>query len=91
MMPRPHLTPHLSLHRFKSSSSAKQSADNSRSNSRAGSPRRRIDEQGGDNKGTGLILRVQVLKGRNLAPKDKNGTSDPVGSTQIIIIINSSR
>ena len=25
----------------------------------------------------GLILRIQVLKGRNLAPKDKSGTSDP--------------
>ena len=28
-------------------------------------------------KGTGLILRVKVLKGRNLAAKDKSGTSDP--------------
>ena len=25
----------------------------------------------------GLVLRVQVLRGRNLAPKDKSGTSDP--------------
>ena len=25
----------------------------------------------------GLVLRVTVLKGRNLAPKDKRGTSDP--------------
>lgn len=31
----------------------------------------------GDHKAMGLVLRVQVLKGRNLAPKDKSGTSDP--------------
>jgi len=31
----------------------------------------------GDHKGMGLMLRVQVLKGKNLAPKDKSGTSDP--------------
>ncbi|TKA70171.1 hypothetical protein B0A55_05825, partial [Friedmanniomyces simplex] len=34
-------------------------------------------EQRGDHKGMGLVLRVQVIKGRNLAPKDKSGTSDP--------------
>ena len=28
-------------------------------------------------KGSGLVLKVQVLRGRNLAPKDKSGTSDP--------------
>ncbi|KAK4992219.1 phosphatidylserine decarboxylase [Elasticomyces elasticus] len=31
----------------------------------------------GDNKGAGLALRVNVVKGRDLAPKDKNGSSDP--------------
>ena len=31
----------------------------------------------GDHKGMGLMLRVQVLKARNLAPKDKSGASDP--------------
>lgn len=30
-----------------------------------------------DHKGVGLVLRVQVLKARQLAPKDKSGTSDP--------------
>ncbi|KAK5170232.1 phosphatidylserine decarboxylase [Saxophila tyrrhenica] len=33
--------------------------------------------RGGDHKGMGLVLRVQVQKARNLAPKDKSGTSDP--------------
>ena len=31
----------------------------------------------GDHQGMGLVLQVQVLKARNLAPKDKSGTSDP--------------
>lgn len=31
----------------------------------------------GDHKGMGLVLKVQVQKARNLAPKDKSGTSDP--------------
>jgi phosphatidylserine decarboxylase len=33
--------------------------------------------KGGDHKGMGLVLRVQVQKARSLAPKDKSGTSDP--------------
>lgn len=31
----------------------------------------------GDHRNMGLVVRVHVLKGRNLAPKDKSGTSDP--------------
>ncbi|KAK4556843.1 phosphatidylserine decarboxylase [Recurvomyces mirabilis] len=34
-------------------------------------------EQRGDHKGMGLVIRVHVVKARNLAPKDKSGTSDP--------------
>ncbi|KAK5124722.1 hypothetical protein LTR85_001435 [Meristemomyces frigidus] len=34
-------------------------------------------DQRGDHKNMGLVLRITVLKGRNLAPKDKRGTSDP--------------
>lgn len=59
-------------------------------NSRSGSPTRgymattpgtqpKSPSEGrtGDHKGMGLVLRVHVLKARNLAPKDKSGTSDP--------------
>ncbi|GAB7350415.1 hypothetical protein MBLNU459_g1029t1 [Dothideomycetes sp. NU459] len=70
-MPRPH----LSLQRFKSSASI-TSSPASQVASRNASPNRMHGERG-DHKGMGLVLRVQVLKGRNLAPKDKNGTSDP--------------
>ena len=35
------------------------------------------ESRSGDPKAVGLVLRVQVLKARNLAPKDKSGTSDP--------------
>lgn len=52
--------------------------------SRSGSPNRsgyfpalEKSPSSGDHKGMGLVLRVQVLRGRNLAPKDKSGTSDP--------------
>ncbi|KAK0945981.1 phosphatidylserine decarboxylase [Friedmanniomyces endolithicus] len=36
-----------------------------------------LSEQRGDHKNMALVLRVQVIRGRNLAPKDKSGTSDP--------------
>ncbi|KAK3621929.1 phosphatidylserine decarboxylase [Elasticomyces elasticus] len=36
-----------------------------------------MDEQRGNHQNMGLILKVQVQKGRGLAPKDKSGTSDP--------------
>ena len=32
----------------------------------------------------GLVLKTTVIKGRNLAAKDKGGTSDPVGVIQTI-------
>jgi phosphatidylserine decarboxylase len=35
------------------------------------------NSQQGDHKGMGLVLKVEVLRGRNLAAKDKRGTSDP--------------
>lgn len=35
-----------------------------------------------DPKNGHLVLRTSVLKGRNLAAKDKGGTSDPVSAPQ---------
>ncbi|KAK3722488.1 phosphatidylserine decarboxylase [Vermiconidia calcicola] len=54
-------------------------------NSRSGSPTRSYTAgptsadggRSGDHKGMGLVLRVQVMKARDLAAKDKSGTSDP--------------
>ncbi|KAK3077376.1 hypothetical protein LTS18_010435, partial [Coniosporium uncinatum] len=34
----------------------------------------------GDHKNMSLVLRAKVMRGRNLAAKDKSGTSDPVGA-----------
>lgn len=64
-------------HRLKSYGS--YSAGNSRSTSpnplgRSGTP---LDTSGEPARTNGLILKVVVLKARNLAAKDKNGTSDP--------------
>ncbi|KAK6413294.1 phosphatidylserine decarboxylase, partial [Oleoguttula sp. CCFEE 5521] len=92
-MPRPHLPAHLSstLQRFKSKDNVSNgNGDKSSPPSRQSSPPRNgamksTNGNGsvssatsqGDHKNMGLVLRVQVLKGRNLAPKDKSGTSDP--------------
>ncbi|KAK8241866.1 phosphatidylserine decarboxylase proenzyme [Phyllosticta capitalensis] len=81
-----HLSSRLSLpNRLKSSASLHQaSANNAAStptteqpqpqSSRSTSPRPAMS---GDAKSSNLVLRVKVLKGRNLAAKDKGGTSDP--------------
>jgi phosphatidylserine decarboxylase len=42
-----------------------------------GSARKSPGDDKGDHKGMGLVLRVQVIKGRGLAAKDRSGTSDP--------------
>ncbi|KAK3059626.1 hypothetical protein LTS18_010410, partial [Coniosporium uncinatum] len=34
----------------------------------------------GDHKNMSLVLRAKVMRGRDLAAKDKSGTSDPVGA-----------
>lgn len=91
-MPRPHIPHHLSLTRIKSSSGHSErgpAPSTPPSHSRSVSPNRSGNmgggtngpnppsDQRGDHKGMGLVLRVTVLKGKNLAPKDKSGTSDP--------------
>ncbi|OQN95619.1 hypothetical protein B0A48_18218 [Cryoendolithus antarcticus] len=92
-MPRPHLPAHLSstLQRFKGKDNVNNgNGERSSPPSRQPSPPRNgamksTNGNGsissatsqGDHKNMGLVLRVQVLKGRNLAPKDKSGTSDP--------------
>ena len=34
----------------------------------------------------GLVLKTTVIKARNLAAKDKSGTSDPVGAHVVAIL-----
>ena len=42
-------------------------------------PKSPADQRGGDHKhNMGLVLRVLVIKGRDLAPKDRSGTSNPL-------------
>ncbi|WPH02357.1 Hypothetical protein R9X50_00522000 [Acrodontium crateriforme] len=85
-MPRPHLPHHISLHRVKSGgqsshSQASTAPSTPPAGSRGVSPIRGGHQEqqtpGEHHKNMGLVLRVKVIKGRNLAPKDKSGTSDP--------------
>ncbi|KAH5115799.1 phosphatidylserine decarboxylase proenzyme [Parastagonospora nodorum] len=74
-MPRPPFTSKLSLPtRFKhaNNNGGPPSTPNSIPNSRQGSPKRTMEQAK-----PGLMLRANVLKGRNLAAKDRSGTSDP--------------
>ncbi|KAH7083956.1 phosphatidylserine decarboxylase-domain-containing protein [Paraphoma chrysanthemicola] len=74
-MPRPPFTSKLSLPtRFKQPSTANgtNSTPTSVPASRQGSPKRTMEQAK-----PGLVLRANVLKGRNLAAKDRSGTSDP--------------
>ncbi|KAF1944024.1 phosphatidylserine decarboxylase proenzyme [Clathrospora elynae] len=73
-MPRPAFTSKLSLpHRLKPSSTGTLSTPSSVPASRNVSPKRAMAEQ----LKAGLVLRANVIKGRNLAAKDRSGTSDP--------------
>ncbi|KAI6803205.1 hypothetical protein KC360_g658 [Hortaea werneckii] len=53
------------------------SRDSTGSSSKNGMPSTSPGDGRGDHKGMGLVLRVNAIKGRNLAAKDKRGTSDP--------------
>lgn len=71
--------------RLKSSSSVNThntstspSAANSEFPSRSTSPKPGM----ADSKNSHLVLRTSVLKGRDLAAKDKSGTSDPVSTAR---------
>ncbi|GAM87907.1 hypothetical protein ANO11243_059350 [Dothideomycetidae sp. 11243] len=68
-IPRPHLGSHLSLSRLKGQITPGLSSNGMISPTRT--------REGHEVKGAGLVLHVQVMKGRDLAPKDKSGTSDP--------------
>ncbi|KAL0263696.1 phosphatidylserine decarboxylase [Diplodia seriata] len=75
-----HLSSRLSLPaRLKSSSSVNTHNNTSTSPSAANSefPSRSTSPKPGMDKNGNLVLRTSVLKGRNLAAKDKSGTSDP--------------
>ncbi|KAH7149679.1 phosphatidylserine decarboxylase-domain-containing protein [Dactylonectria estremocensis] len=63
--------------RLKSSSST--SSSSTIANSRANSPMRssKSDTSPSRDAGNGLALKVSIIKARNLAAKDRNGTSDP--------------
>ncbi|KAF1846900.1 uncharacterized protein K460DRAFT_392378 [Cucurbitaria berberidis CBS 394.84] len=79
-MPRPTFTSKLSLpSRFKySNSNTTSGAKLSPTNippSRTGSPKRAMAAEQATK--PGLVLRANVIKGRNLAAKDRSGTSDP--------------
>ncbi|KAF2681648.1 hypothetical protein K458DRAFT_420415 [Lentithecium fluviatile CBS 122367] len=76
-MPRPKLTSKLSLPaRLKNgnnNANGTNSAPTSVPASRSASPRRTMSDLAKN----GLVLRANVIKGRNLAAKDRSGTSDP--------------
>ncbi|KAF2632974.1 hypothetical protein BU25DRAFT_406248 [Macroventuria anomochaeta] len=70
-MPRPAFTSKLLLpQRLKQNNST--TSVNSIPTSRQGSPKRNMSDVK-----PGLVLRANVIKGRNLAAKDRSGTSDP--------------
>ena len=71
-MPRPHIVSRMSLtSRLKRASSPVPSDPHSRNSS----PKPGMV----DNRQSYLLLKITVIKAQNLAAKDKNGTSDPVG------------
>ncbi|KAF2762800.1 hypothetical protein EJ05DRAFT_491095 [Pseudovirgaria hyperparasitica] len=73
-MPRPTLASRISLpNRLKSFNGSTASNPPSGPSSRSQSPKARM----ADIKHTGLVLRTTVIKARDLAAKDKSGTSDP--------------
>ncbi|KAL5386811.1 hypothetical protein DPSP01_003830 [Paraphaeosphaeria sporulosa] len=73
-MPRPAFTTKLSLPVRLKHNNSTNSAPTSVPTSRAVSPRRAAMNE---NSKPGLVLRANVIQGRNLAAKDRSGTSDP--------------
>ncbi|KAI5462682.1 phosphatidylserine decarboxylase-domain-containing protein [Mariannaea sp. PMI_226] len=65
--------------RLKSSSSPSSSSSSTIHNSRTNSPMRssKADSSPSRDAGNGLALKVDIIKARNLAAKDRSGTSDP--------------
>ncbi|KAF7448988.1 C2 domain containing protein [Pyrenophora tritici-repentis] len=84
-MPRPTFTSKLSLpHRLKHPQSSNSNGANltptSVPQSRNGSPKpKQRSDMSEQHQVPGLVLRANVIKGRDLAAKDRSGTSDPVG------------
>lgn len=80
-MPRPNFSSRLALpHRLKNTSASTgphltPTSPGSVATSRSGSPKRAMPAENA--RPATLVLRVTVLQGRNLAPKDRSGFSDP--------------
>ncbi|OCK79385.1 hypothetical protein K432DRAFT_383134 [Lepidopterella palustris CBS 459.81] len=73
-MPRPTLSRISLPHRLKhTNGNGNTSSPSSRADSRSSSPKPFM----ADGKNGGLVLRANVIKGTNLAAKDRSGTSDP--------------